>query len=627
MVDRGLEAGRPVRPAPAAGRPVRAADRQRLVLACIAVLLAAADTYVVVVVLPNIMNGVGLPLDRLQRATPIISGFLLGYTAILPLIGRIADLAGTAPTFAWCLGAFATGSVVTATAHALPVVVLGRAVQGVGGGGLVPVTLAMVAARWPPDERGTALGVVGALQELGSVIGPLYGAAVVAVTAWRTIFWINVPLTVVLAAAFWWIARSERSRSPSGTGGSGPAATGPTAPDRRRRDFVGPLLGLVGAVVLVIGLDAPASLATSVSWGQLYNPMAAGEWSPFSTPIVLIAFGLLVAAAAWELMAPAVGVRPVVPLGRAPALLARSDLPGAALIAGVLACIVIMFSTADPSRQVLASSAPVVLPLGAVLAAAFWWRQRRAAVPLIEPGAFTGRPAWGAFLVNLALGGGLMAALVNVPLFARSTVYSGSETSAALVLLRFLVAVPVGAVVGGILCRHRGRAAYLGAAGMALSTVAFATMTSWSATALGGGPRLSDLELVVCGLGFGLVVAPVNIAVLGAVESRHHALGSALAVVARTVGMLAGLSALTAVALRRFYEAEARIGSPLKLCPTHPESCPAYDAASTRAIVSELHTIFAGAAVCTALAGALALLLLRSRPMEGPGAGAGAVVE
>src|SRR5579875_420404 len=113
------------------------ADRRRLALAAVAVLLAAADTYVVVVALPNIMNGVGIGLDRLQRATPIISGFLLGYTAVLPLIGRLADLAGVKPVFAGCLSVFATGSVITATAHSLPVAVAGRAMQGLGGGGLV----------------------------------------------------------------------------------------------------------------------------------------------------------------------------------------------------------------------------------------------------------------------------------------------------------------------------------------------------------------------------------------------------------------------------------------------------------------------------------------------------------
>ncbi len=361
----------------------------------------------------------------------------------------------------------------------------------------------------------------------------------------------------------------------------------------------------------MVGLDAPARLVTDPTWGQLYNPMAGGQWAPLTAPVVLVALGLLIAAAGWEGAAPA-GVRPVAPLRQGVGVLRRSDLPGSALLAGGLACIVVTFSTADPSRQVLASSAPVVVPLGVVLAGAFWWRQKRAAAPLIEPGAFARPAAWGGFLVNLALGGGLMAALIDVPLFARSTVDPGSETSAALVLLRFLVAVPIGAVLGGVLCRHRSRAAYVAAGGMALATLAFVAMTSWSATALGGGLRPSDVELVVCGLGFGLAIAPVNVAVLGAVSARHHALASALAVVARTIGMLAGLSALTAVALRRFYEATARIGSPLTLCPTHPESCPVYDAASTRAIVSELHTIFAGAAVCTALAGVLALSFLRT---------------
>ena len=583
-------------------------DRWRLALACVAVLLAAADTYVVVVVLPNIMNGVGLTLDRLQRATPIISGFLLGYTAMLPLIGRFADLAGTAPTFFGCLATFALGSLVTATAHSLPVAVLGRAVQGVGGGGLVPVTLAMVAARWPPDERGTPLGVVGAVQELGSVVGPLYGAAIVALASWRAIFWINVPVVILLGVGFWAVGRTQSAASPAGPGRVHPDPGRAEAP--ARRDLVGPALGVIGVVILMIGLDAPNSLATSTTWGQMYTPEAGGEWAALTTPVVLVAIGVLVVAAAWEIWAPA-SVRPALPLGRTPDLLKRSDLPGALLLAGVLACVVVAFSTADPSRQVIASSAPFVVPLGAALALGFWWRQRRAAAPLIEPGAFRARPAWGAMLVNLALGGGLMAALVDVPLFARSTVDPNSETAAALVLIRFLVAVPIGAVVGGVLCRHRGRAAYVAAAGMAMATLAFIAMGTWSATALGGGPRPSDVELVVCGLGFGLAIAPVNVAILGAVAERHHALASALAVVARTIGMLAGLSALTAVALHRFYRAQARIGSPIQLCPKNPASCPPYDHATTAALLTELHTIFVGAAICTAVAAVLALTLLR----------------
>jgi MFS family permease len=579
-------------------------DRWRLGLAAFAVLLAAADTYVVVVALPSIMNGVGVGLDRLQRATPIISGFLLGYTAVLPLIGRLADLAGTDPVFAGCLVAFATGSVVTATAHALPVVVAGRALQGLGGGGLVPVTLAMVAARWPPDARGLPLGFVGALQELGSLIGPLYGAAIVAVASWRAIFWINVPVTLVLGAGFW----LTRPR-----GGEVSSDRGP--PRTHRPDVVGVVLAAVGAAGLVLGLDAPASLATSATVGQAWSPAASGPWAPFTTPIVLASAAVLVAFVCWERLAPS-RVRVMVRLDRAGAVAAQADLPGALVLAAILACVVVVFSTSDPSKQVLASSAPWLIPAAAVLVGLFWWRQRRAAVPLIEPGAFAARPAWGALAVNLAIGAALMAALVDVPLFARATVDPKSEVDAALVLVRFLVAVPIGAVIGGAVCRSRSRAPVVAGVGMALSAGAFLSMTSWSATALGGGPRWSDVELAVCGLGFGLAIAPVNVAILGAVKPSVHALASALAVVARTVGMLAGLSALTAIALHRFYDAQARIGSPLTLCPSHPGSCPAYDKATNQALLSELHTIFGGAAVCAALAAVLALVLLRARPVN-----------
>src|SRR4029077_12631637 len=78
----------------------------------------------------------------------------------------------------------------------------GEPPRGLGGGGLVPVTLALVADTWLPQRRGLPLGVVGAVQELGSVIGPLHGAAVVAGSGWRTIFWVNLPVALVLGAGF-----------------------------------------------------------------------------------------------------------------------------------------------------------------------------------------------------------------------------------------------------------------------------------------------------------------------------------------------------------------------------------------------------------------------------------------
>ncbi len=144
---------------PRAG-PGRSA-RLLLGLAAVAVAFAAADTYVVVLSLPDMMGSVGLSVEQLQRAAPIVSGFLLGYVAMLPLIGRIADLRGRTPVLVAALVVFAFGSLVTAAAYDLPSLVAGRFLQGVGGGGLVPVTLALVADLYPADRRGVPLGVVG----------------------------------------------------------------------------------------------------------------------------------------------------------------------------------------------------------------------------------------------------------------------------------------------------------------------------------------------------------------------------------------------------------------------------------------------------------------------------------
>ena len=195
------------RTAPVTG-PDRAA-RLLLGLAAVAVAFAAADTYVVVLSLPDMMGSVGLSVDELQRAAPIVSGFLLGYVAMLPLIGRIADLRGRTPVLVAALVVFAFGSLVTAAAYDLESLVAGRFLQGVGGGGLVPVTLALVADLYPADRRGVPLGVVGAVQELGSVLGPLYGAVVLSFGTWRDIFWINLAVGLVLAAAVTTLTRHD----------------------------------------------------------------------------------------------------------------------------------------------------------------------------------------------------------------------------------------------------------------------------------------------------------------------------------------------------------------------------------------------------------------------------------
>src|SRR6478736_2466616 len=205
-------------------------SRWLLGLASVAVAFAAADTYVVVLALPDMMAGAGIPIEELQRAAPIVSGFLLGYVAMLPLIGRIADLRGRVPVLVAALVVFAIGSLVTALAYDLPTMVGGRFLQGVGGGGLVPATLALVADLYPVQRRGVPLGIVSAVQELGSVLGPLFGALVLAVTDWRAIFVINLLVGLLLAAAIPGSHPSARRPGSTGSASRSPWSSSSPAP-------------------------------------------------------------------------------------------------------------------------------------------------------------------------------------------------------------------------------------------------------------------------------------------------------------------------------------------------------------------------------------------------------------
>lgn len=547
-------------------------------LATLAVLVTAADTYVVVLALPDILTGIGIGLDELQRATPIIGGFLLGYTATLPLLGRLADLRGRVPVLVGCLLLFSLGSLLTATAGGLGAAVLGRGLQGIGAGGLVPATLALVADRWPSERRALPLGVVGAVQEAGAVLGPLAGAAVLTVADWRAIFWLNLLLGVGLAGG---VLVSGRGRRP---------------------DPVGLVLAVLAGIALALQLAAPTALAEDVTLGLLYVPVVPSP--ALSTPLVLVAIVAGVALVARSLTAPA---HAVLPLRGLPRLVREVDVLGSALVVVALGSVVWAFAAADPATQVVAHG-PVLLPVALVAAVGFVLRERRAPDPVLPLRALRPRGAWGALLVNLFAGVALVAALVDVPLFARSTTTPGDQFGAALVLLRLLVAVPIGALAGGWLSRIVAPR-LVASAGMAMAAVAFVVMTTWDDRSLAGAA--SYVVLLATGLGFGLAIAPVNTVLLGASGADVHGSASALAVVARTVGMLGGLSLLTAVALRRFTAEVAAIGTPFQLCPRSPADCPAYDAATRAAVLTQLHTVFAGAAIAAGLAAIAAMLLLR----------------
>jgi MFS family permease len=428
------------------------------------------------------------------------------------------------------------------------------------------------------------------------VIGPLYGAVVLSVGTWRDIFWINLAVGLVLAAGITALKGTSDETSPRSLSLS------------KRLDLIGlPLLALFITALLLV-MRQPHSLITSVQWGGPFVPFGDSTsiwWSQIG--LVTIGIGLLLLG--WLVF----GRRPCVDLRDWWTTARQADLVGAGLLAVALAGVILAFATADPQVQVFSKAGPAYLVVAAVAAVLFWLHQRRATAPLLPRRAFAQQPAWGSLLVSFFVGSALIAALVDIPIFARVTVYDDSQIKAALVLVEFLVALPVGAVIGGYLTRSLP-VGPIAAAGMALSALGFWLMSDWDVNSL--HHLSSSVVLVIAGLGFGLALAPVNAALLASTEAAVHGVTSALLVVSRMVGMLIGISALTTIGLRRYYAVSADFPEPSEVCGGKTR-CDAYSDLLQGAGVQQLHAIFVGASLCAVVAGVLALVLFRGAATRG----------
>ena len=167
---------------------------------CLGVFSTALDQTVVVAALPRVMVDLEIPLTDLDRASWIITAFLVSYTVSMPLAGRLSDVYGRVRMFQAALVVFAIGSALVALSPNFYLVVPARVFQAMGGGATVPIGLAMAVAAVSPEKRGIAIGLVAAAAEAGSVVGPLYGGAIIEWIGWRWIFWLDVPQSFILIA-------------------------------------------------------------------------------------------------------------------------------------------------------------------------------------------------------------------------------------------------------------------------------------------------------------------------------------------------------------------------------------------------------------------------------------------
>ena len=179
---------------------LRSSEPVVLAILCLGVFSTALDQTVVVAALPRVMVDLEIPLTDLDRASWIVTGYLISYTVAMPLAGRLSDVYGRVRMFQAALVLFSVGSALVAVAPNFSWIVSARVLQAFGGGATVPIGLAMAVGAVARQRRGVALGLVAASAEAGSVLGPLYGGGIIEWAGWRWIFWLDVPQSFFLIA-------------------------------------------------------------------------------------------------------------------------------------------------------------------------------------------------------------------------------------------------------------------------------------------------------------------------------------------------------------------------------------------------------------------------------------------
>lgn len=219
--------------------------RTLLVGLFLALFFSSLDQTVVGTAMPRIIGELG----GLSIMTWVTTAYMLTSTTIVPIAGKLADIYGRRIIYVTGLLLFMLGSALCGTSSTMLQLILFRALQGIGGGIMMPLAMTIVGDIFPPEERGKWQGLMGALFGLSSVVGPTIGGWIVDYSSWQWVFYINLPIGILATITIYLGLRGEKRLT-----------------DRAVIDYAGIITLIIGTVSLLLGLNLGGTQYPWLSW-------------------------------------------------------------------------------------------------------------------------------------------------------------------------------------------------------------------------------------------------------------------------------------------------------------------------------------------------------------------------